>query len=42
MRASEYQAGPPERAIAVIGAACRLPGGIVDLAGLWDALVNAI
>ncbi len=40
MSASTYQAGPPQRAIAVIGAACRLPGGIVDLDGLWDALLH--
>ncbi|GGX88375.1 type I polyketide synthase [Streptomyces hiroshimensis] len=27
-----------DRAVAVVGAACRLPGGISDLAGLWEAL----
>ncbi|PRX96690.1 type I polyketide synthase [Allonocardiopsis opalescens] len=27
-------------AIAVVGAACRLPGGIVDLSGLWSALAE--
>ncbi|MGW1195427.1 SDR family NAD(P)-dependent oxidoreductase [Streptomyces sp. NPDC002536] len=27
-------------AIAVVGAACRLPGGITDLDGLWSALVE--
>ncbi|MFC5148429.1 SDR family NAD(P)-dependent oxidoreductase [Streptomyces aureoversilis] len=27
-----------DRAVAVVGAACRLPGGIGDLAGLWEAL----
>ncbi|WP_229926212.1 type I polyketide synthase, partial [Streptomyces longispororuber] len=29
---------PDERAIAVIGVSCRLPGGIDDLAGLWRVL----
>ncbi|MFF4219394.1 SDR family NAD(P)-dependent oxidoreductase [Streptomyces nondiastaticus] len=28
----------PSDAIAVVGVACRLPGGIRDLGGLWDAL----
>ncbi|MCF3103239.1 SDR family NAD(P)-dependent oxidoreductase [Streptomyces roseoverticillatus] len=28
----------PSDAIAVVGVACRLPGGIHDLGGLWDAL----
>ncbi|MGC9440614.1 SDR family NAD(P)-dependent oxidoreductase [Streptomyces sp. WG5] len=28
------------QAVAVIGTACRLPGGISDLAGLWTALVK--
>ncbi|MGA4851629.1 SDR family NAD(P)-dependent oxidoreductase [Streptomyces sp. G5(2025)] len=32
------EAAPTERAIAVVGAACRLPGGISDLGRLWDAL----
>ncbi|WP_223268587.1 polyketide synthase, partial [Streptosporangium nondiastaticum] len=27
-----------DRAVAVVGAACRLPGGIGDLAALWEAL----
>ncbi|WP_424887353.1 SDR family NAD(P)-dependent oxidoreductase [Streptomyces sp. XH2] len=30
----------PSGAIAVVGAACRLPGGIRDLGGLWDALAG--
>ncbi|GAU70877.1 polyketide synthase [Streptomyces sp. NBRC 110611] len=34
------KAASPDRAIAVVGAACRLPGGIHDLDGLWDALVE--
>ncbi|WP_320780838.1 beta-ketoacyl synthase N-terminal-like domain-containing protein [Streptomyces sp. CRN 30] len=25
-------------AVAIVGLGCRLPGGIVDLAGLWEAL----
>jgi acyl transferase domain-containing protein/NADPH:quinone reductase-like Zn-dependent oxidoreductase/NADP-dependent 3-hydroxy acid dehydrogenase YdfG/SAM-dependent methyltransferase/acyl carrier protein len=29
-----------DRAVAVIGTACRLPGGISDLDGLWTALVK--
>lgn len=29
---------PDSRLIAVVGAACRLPGGITDLDGLWRAL----
>ncbi|MBP2405871.1 type I polyketide synthase [Streptomyces syringium] len=29
---------PNDRAMAVVGAGCRLPGGISDLAGLWSAL----
>ncbi|WP_223777888.1 type I polyketide synthase [Streptomyces sp. 135] len=28
----------PERAIAVVGVSCRLPGGIHDMDGLWTAL----
>ncbi|MDJ1134262.1 type I polyketide synthase [Streptomyces iconiensis] len=28
----------PERAIAIVGASCRLPGGVHDLDSLWDAL----
>lgn len=30
----------PERPepLAIVGTACRFPGGIVDLAGLWSAL----
>ncbi|MFF8654376.1 SDR family NAD(P)-dependent oxidoreductase [Streptomyces huasconensis] len=34
----DIKAAPAERAIAVVGAACRLPGGIHDLDQLWDAL----
>ncbi|MFV2176072.1 SDR family NAD(P)-dependent oxidoreductase [Actinomadura sp. LOL_016] len=30
----------PEDAVAIVGAGCRLPGGITDLDGLWDALVR--
>ncbi|WP_433544540.1 SDR family NAD(P)-dependent oxidoreductase (plasmid) [Streptomyces sp. CA-294286] len=30
--------GDPERAIAIVGASCRLPGGIHDLDTLWDTL----
>ncbi|MER5782721.1 SDR family NAD(P)-dependent oxidoreductase [Streptomyces mobaraensis] len=30
----------PAESVAVIGTACRLPGGIGDLAGLWSALVK--
>ncbi|MGD3112069.1 SDR family NAD(P)-dependent oxidoreductase [Streptomyces sp. YGL11-2] len=40
MTVSGYQAGPIDRAVAVVGAACRLPGGIADLGGLWDALAS--
>ncbi|MGK5632116.1 beta-ketoacyl synthase N-terminal-like domain-containing protein, partial [Streptomyces sp. URMC 123] len=29
-----------ERSIAVVGASCRLPGGITDLDGLWRALIE--
>ncbi|GGU97460.1 type I polyketide synthase [Streptomyces albospinus] len=32
------KAASPDRAIAVVGAACRLPGGINDLDALWAAL----
>ncbi|MEU7649172.1 SDR family NAD(P)-dependent oxidoreductase [Streptomyces huasconensis] len=36
---SQYLApGHPERAIAIVGVSCRLPGGINDLDELWDAL----
>ncbi len=34
----DHCAVPDERAIAVIGVSCRLPGGIDDLAGLWTVL----
>ncbi|MEV0374185.1 SDR family NAD(P)-dependent oxidoreductase [Streptomyces sp. NPDC050636] len=30
--------GHDDQAVAVVGAGCRLPGGISDLAGLWEAL----
>ncbi|WP_084550937.1 type I polyketide synthase [Actinomadura rifamycini] len=30
----------PEDAVAIVGAACRLPGGITDLDGLWEALLR--
>ncbi|MEV5239666.1 beta-ketoacyl synthase N-terminal-like domain-containing protein [Streptomyces cinnamoneus] len=33
-----YGTVPPDGLIAVVGASCRLPGGITDLAGLWQAL----
>ncbi|MFF4603062.1 SDR family NAD(P)-dependent oxidoreductase [Streptomyces sp. NPDC001339] len=36
----DNKAASPDRAIAVVGAACRLPGGIHDLDGLWAALVE--
>ncbi|MFI9206052.1 SDR family NAD(P)-dependent oxidoreductase [Streptomyces sp. NPDC053048] len=29
-----------DRAVAIVGAGCRLPGGISDLAGLWAALLE--
>ncbi|MEV5508189.1 type I polyketide synthase [Streptomyces orinoci] len=38
MSGDAFLAGPADRAVAVVGAACRLPGGIEDLAGLWAAL----
>lgn len=30
----------PEHAVAVVGVGCRLPGGIVNLDGLWQALLR--
>ncbi|SEH03195.1 Alcohol dehydrogenase GroES-like domain-containing protein [Nonomuraea solani] len=30
----------PGQAVAIVGAGCRLPGGIRDLEGLWDALMR--
>ncbi|GHC32288.1 type I polyketide synthase [Streptomyces cinnamoneus] len=33
-----YGTVPDDGLIAVVGASCRLPGGITDLAGLWQAL----
>ncbi|MEE1929655.1 SDR family NAD(P)-dependent oxidoreductase [Streptomyces sp. TRM 70351] len=35
---NQDRAGDGERAIAVVGASCRLPGGITGLDELWDAL----
>ncbi|MBM7167745.1 SDR family NAD(P)-dependent oxidoreductase [Streptomyces sp. G44] len=38
MGSGGFAAGPAERAVAVIGTSCRLPGGINDLDALWSAL----
>ncbi|WP_433498983.1 SDR family NAD(P)-dependent oxidoreductase [Sphaerimonospora sp. CA-214678] len=37
-RASTAERTWPEHAVAVVGVGCRLPGGIVNLDGLWQAL----
>ncbi|GGX54226.1 type I polyketide synthase [Streptomyces noursei] len=35
---NQHQGPQPDRALAIVGVSCRLPGGIADMADLWIAL----